>query len=538
MLATTSGLQLRDYQRECIAAIKEHHAQGKNRVLAVLPTGSGKTIVFASLLAELDRPALILAHTEELVEQARDKLAIIAPHLPVGIVSGASKHPSKITVATIQSAVRQPTLSMLQQQRFEIAVIDEAHHCAAHSYRTVLNELGFGPGTERLLIGVTATPERTDGKGLLETFDAVAYQRNIREMVDGGYLVSPRGIRVALDMDFSNIPRDDSGLDFQPSALSRVLNTAQVSASVVTAWQQHAEGRQTIAFGVTVEHAQRLSSAFEAAGIASGIVHGGLPAEQRKEVLRAYRQGKIQVLCNCMVLTEGFDDPQTSCVLVTRPTMSHALYVQMIGRGLRLWPGKLDCLVLDFGDKRHRLCSVASLLAGYSENVSVQRQEKTSVRDQLPPMLPDKLKMILVEFDLMERGKAFAWKKSGLTYYLQAAESRLIIEPADDSYVVKLLGATGTQVLSSRLDFGYAYGFAEDYARQNRKLFSVSDLEARWRGGPISNKQKAFLQACGHAEGLERLTRGQASTLIGSGKLKTKQPLEGAPRGISHELVT
>jgi ATP-dependent helicase IRC3 len=529
-------IALRPYQLAAIEAIKTHYARGCHRQLLSLPTGSGKTLIFASLLAELNRPALVIAHTDELLRQTYDKISMLAPGAPLTIVNGACKATAKFTIGSIQSCCREPTLSMLAAQNFEVCVVDEAHHVASDSYRHVLHELGFGTSTQKLLIGLTATPERGDKKGLRPIFDEVVYQRTIGEMIAEGYLVRPRGVRItAENIDFAAIKASSSGAerDFAPSALAAVLDTDKMSVAVVKAWQAHASDRPTIAFGINVAHAYRLAAAFESAGVTSGVVHGALPDEQRRELLEQYRDGKIQVLCNCQVLTEGFDAPATSCIVIGRPTMSPGLYTQMVGRGLRLWPNKVDCIVLDCGDRSHSICSVASLLDDAEVVAARAKEEQQEKVDLKKPILslPPVLQTILREFDLLLGEQPFAWKRAGDSHYLQGVSGlRLVIAPAGNTYAVTLEEPeSDPQVICRDLDFEYSFSTAQAFVVQNRQLFVLSDLEAPWRQDAISDKQAAFLASCGYeSPAISSLSKGQAAALIGSGRLKKHRNVNAA----------
>ena len=517
------SLKLRPYQEECLSKIAESLKAGVHRQLIVIPTGGGKTVIFAHLIEHMKRRALVLAHTNELLEQAKEKIEMICPGLSVGLVNSDNKEFDKqVVISSIQSARRPETLKQLQQQNFTLLVADECHHFGAESNRHILESLGFGRGTQYLLAGFTATGFRNDSKGLGEIFDAITYQRNIKEMIQDGHLCAPRGLKIATDLDLSNVKTDDG--DFQASSLAEAMDLPEMNTLVVESYCNHARGRKTLCFGVTVQHAANLSGAFQKQGISSKLVHGGMAKEERSSIIKDYRNGAIQVLCNCQVLTEGFDAPETSCVIVARPTKSRGLYQQIVGRGLRLWPNKPDCIVLDFGDQNHSLCSTALLLQDAECEQIIEEDEEDKAKKEilaaLPVKLNQKLKAAIINYDPL--GESFTWERDGKSYVMKGSgKSLLIVSPqSEDRYRVILSNGLNNQLIAENLTFEYAFSSAEDFAKENRKLFVISDMQADWRSYPISDRQKAHIISKGFKAGVEGLTRGQAAILIGSGALR------------------
>lgn len=516
-------LNLRPYQKECVESVKEAFSKGKCRQLVSLPTGAGKTVIFANLIKETRLKTLVLAHTNELLTQAKDKINMICPGLDVGIVNGEGKEfDSHIVVSSIQSARQPNTLERLVEKKFDIVIGDECHHFAADTPRNVLNTLGFGKDTSRLLVGFTATAYRNDGKGLGEVFDIVTYQKTIKEMIDDGYLCRPNGIKVATDIDFSKVKTYEG--DFQSSSLASLMDTTEINQLIVDSYIEKGEGRKAICFSVTVQHAHNIAYLFRQKGIQAQAVYGEMPKSERDAIIKDYQEGYIQVLCNCQLLTEGFDAPETSCVIVARPTKSRGLYQQMIGRGLRLFPNKKDCLVLDFCDKNHSLCNAAILTDDSEQDEQEEREEKErqkEIMERLPPNLNQKLKAALINFDPL--GESFSWIQQDGVYFLKGSgNTRLGVVPEGNKlYRVVLASEKGNQTIAASLNFEYAFAAGEDFARENRSVFTVSDKEASWRNLPASEKQIEFIRkTSGCRAGLDRLTRGQASDLISSGALR------------------
>jgi superfamily II DNA or RNA helicase len=342
------ALPLRGYQKEALASLN-----GKERELIVLPTGGGKTVVFSHGSLEFLKEhkgsrVIVVVHTDELVNQAYEKIKAVAPKLDVGIVKGSRKDiRADVIVASVQT-LRNPKVHSAITC-VGLLIIDEAHHALAASYITVMKHFGSFDGRCQT-VGFTATPMRGDGKTLFPTWERVAFQRDISWMVRKRYLVPPKGKAVRVpDLDLRKVKM--SGKDYREGELGEALSESLAPELVAQAWMEHAKERKTLGFAPTVASAEVFAQAFTDLGIESAVIHGGLPLEQRKAILRAHRTGFIRVLWNCMILTEGYDDPSVSCIIVARPTKSKGLYIQIVGRGLRVdeelpYEGQ-DCLVLD-----------------------------------------------------------------------------------------------------------------------------------------------------------------------------------------------
>jgi ATP-dependent helicase IRC3 len=518
-------LKLRHYQEECLESIRENYSHGETRQLVVLPTGSGKTCVLASLIKEMKCKTLVLAHTTELLEQAREKITMICPGLDVGLVKADCKefnHP--VVVSTIQSARQPETLEEFKRQGFSLCIYDEAHRSASKTPREVLSALGFFNTREKLLVGFTATPFRSDSKGLGEVFEKITYRKTIKELIELGYLCKPIGIRIKSDLDLSTVATENG--DFKTESLASVMDTPEMIALVVDSWLENAQGKKTIAFGVTISHAKHLAEAFRGRGIRAASVSGNTPDDERKKLLEMFKNGEITVLTNCMILTEGYDESSIEAVIMARPTQSKGLYTQMVGRGLRIFPNKPHSLILDFGSQTHSLCGMAELLKDSVEEEEEEKPEQEGKLSEfvktLPPSINKKLKASIVEFDLL--GEAFTWLKDGLSYSLKATGNKTlkIFPTAEGRFSVLFFNGNSYETVAKDLSFDYAFSCAEEFARDNRALFSVSDLEAPWRQLPISQKQKDLFRSYRYSSGIEDLSRGQAALIISSGVLNKK----------------
>ena len=336
-----------------LAALGEH-----GNTLAVAPTGSGKTIMLSavagSLLAEPDAKACILAHRTELTGQNRSKFERVNPGLKTSVFDANEKSwDGNATFAMVQTLSRKTNLDQLPT--LDLLVIDEAHHAASPSYREVIDQV-LVKNPKAAICGLTATPNRGDGKGLREVFSNVADQITLGEMIASGHLVPPRTyvIDVGTQEALRKVRR--TAIDFDMNEVANILNKTLVTESVINNWKAKARDRKTIVFCSTVEHATDVCSAFNRAGIESVLIHGELSDDERKERLAAYENGNTQVVVNVAVLTEGYDYTPTSCVVLLRPSSYKSTFIQMVGRGLRTvdpqeFPGlvKTDCIVLDFG---------------------------------------------------------------------------------------------------------------------------------------------------------------------------------------------
>lgn len=359
------AISLRPYQHEAASAAWDTLVAGqKRRTLLVLPTGCGKTIVFAEVARRFRAHGrvLVLAHREELIRQACDKVTRTAGlRCGVEMASETSAGGEDVVVATVQTLSRPGRLAGFAPDEFALVVVDEAHHATAASYRAVLDYFASAR-----VLGVTATPDRADGTGLGEVFEHVAFTYEIRDAIDDGYLVPirQRAVHVA-GLDLSRV-RVTAG-DLNEGDLARVLTAEDALHRVAVPAVELAGERPTLVFAASVEHARCLAEVMQRytqRGVL--VLHGGTEAEVRREALAGFAAGRAQFLVNCALFTEGFDEPRIACVAVARPTRSRALYAQMIGRGTRLHEGKADLLVLDFRGNagRHSLASAADVLGG------------------------------------------------------------------------------------------------------------------------------------------------------------------------------
>ena len=335
------------------------HALGEHgNTLGVAPTGAGKTVLFSAVAGQLvgasRAKAAVLAHRDELTVQNRDKFGRVNPGIGTSVVDASTKSwAGQVTFAMVPTLTRPANLQAMPA--LDLLVIDEAHHAIADSYRRVIDRaLQLNPACR--IYGVTATPNRGDKRGLRAVFSNVADQIRLGELIQAGNLVPPRTfvIDVGVREELSRVKK--VGDDFDMAEVGRIMNQRPVTEAVVAHWREKAQDRQTVVFCSTVAHAEGVAGAFNASGIDTVLVTGDMPDAERRGVLAAYASGEARVVVNVAVLTEGWDHPPTSCVVLLRPSSFKCTMIQMVGRGLRTvnpqeHPGvvKSDCIVLDFG---------------------------------------------------------------------------------------------------------------------------------------------------------------------------------------------
>lgn len=363
-------MELRPYQREAKEAIFENWKRGTKKTLLVLPTGCGKTIVFAKVAEECvkngDR-VLILAHRGELLEQASDK---IAKATGLGCATEKAEVTClgswfRIVVGSVQTMMREKRLEQFPENYFDTIIIDEAHHCISDSYQRVLQHFSGAK-----VLGVTATPDRGDMKNLGSVFESLAYEYTLPKAIKEGYLSPVKAITIPLKVDLTGVGMQSG--DFKAGDLGTALDP--YLHTIAEEMKEYCHGRKTVVFLPLVKTSQKFRNILNENGFQAAEVNGD--SQDRAEVLKDFGEDRYNVLCNSMLLTEGWDCPSVDCIVVLRPTKVRSLYCQMVGRGTRLAPGKDHLLLLDFlwHTERHELCHPAHLICE-SEDVARKMTE-------------------------------------------------------------------------------------------------------------------------------------------------------------------
>lgn len=384
-------MELRPYQQEAREAIFEQWDDGVLKTLLVLPTGCGKTIVFAKVTEDCVRRGdrvLILAHRGELLEQAADKI-----RQSTGLGCAVEKAEEtcmgswfRVVVGSVQTMMREKRLGQFPEDYFQTIIIDEAHHCISDSYQKVLNHFSSAK-----ILGVTATPDRGDMRNLGSYFESLSYEYTLPKAIKEGYLSPIKALTIPLKIDMTGVGVQAG--DFKASDISTALDP--YLQGIAQEMEKYCKDKKTVVFLPLVKTSQKFRDLLNAHGFRAAEVNGD--SQDRSEVLEAFDRGEYNVLCNSMLLTEGWDCPSVDCVVVLRPTKVRSLYCQMVGRGTRLSPGKDHLLLLDFlwHTERHELCHPASLICQDEEvakkmtehieqagcPVDIEEAEKTAAED-------------------------------------------------------------------------------------------------------------------------------------------------------------
>ena len=404
-------MSLRPYQAEARDAILREWSEGKKKTLLVLPTGTGKTIVFASVVqnqVERGGRALILAHRGELLDQAADKL-----HDACGLDSALEKAESSslgsdipVTVGSVQSLAQPKRLAGFPQDYFTDIVIDEAHHCLSDSYQRVLEHF---PAAH--ILGVTATPDRGDQRNLGKYFDSKAYEYSMTKAVKDGFLCPIKAQMIPLELNIRDVGMSNG--DYAVGEIGTALDP--YLEQIAVEMTRYCQGRKTVVFLPLIKTSQKFCDLLNRSGLRAAEVNGD--SDDRAQVLNDFEHGKYDVLCNSMLLTEGWDCPAVDCIVILRPTKIRSLYQQMVGRGMRLSEGKDHLLLLDFLwlSERHDLCRPSALVskdAAITEKMDAQFMKDDEVYDLLETeeqaerdVLAEREKKLARELEEMRRRK-------------------------------------------------------------------------------------------------------------------------------------
>lgn len=361
-------MQLRPYQLDsinsCIFGFK-----AKRRQLLVLPTGSGKTVIFWYIIKKMGCKVLILLHTRELLEQVFKTGNQLFPGISC-CKYRKNKTISHVTISTVQAAISKDSIKHLKENNFDLIIIDECHRGVAESYQKILENLNW---RNKYLLGVTATPYRTDGKSIHELFGFQNISISLAEMIQMGHLCDLKGYRIKTNCSLKNVKKFNG--DFNSKHLESIINVKNRNSLIVQEYKKISPNEKAIIFCISVKHAYEMKEEFLKNDIICEVLEGKTPKNLRENFIEHFRQGKITVLANCQILTEGFDEPSVTTLLMARPTCSKTLYVQMIGRGTRLFKNKDHCKVIEFTDNEYDICDLSSLIEGNSSAIKIENGE-------------------------------------------------------------------------------------------------------------------------------------------------------------------
>ena len=511
---------LRPYQEVAINDASDALDKHGN-TLVVAPTGAGKTIMLSALVGKrrgVSKDVLILQHRDELVSQNSTKFQRVNPELSASYVNASQKDWGGDAVfAMVQTLSRHNNLE--QMPKVDLIVVDEAHHTVADTYQRIINAAKkANEGVQ--VVGFTATPNRGDKKGLRDVFTNCSHQIDIATLIREGFLVPPKTFVV--DVGVQDELRDvrKTASDFDMADVEKIMNRRAINKRVVEEWLDKAEDRKTIVFCSTIRHAEDVCEEFVGRGVIAHVVTGNTPSDEREEILHDLAHGETQVVVNVAVLTEGFDAPPVSCVVLTRPCSYKSTMVQMIGRGLRTvdqeeFPGvvKTDCIVMDFGTSvlTHGSLDDAVDLDGAGDATAGEAPEKTCPEcDSIVPLgvreCPfcghmfegadsdplDNFEM--TEVDLMERSP-FRWVDlfgNGACLAATGFNCFALIAEVDELSMAIVKRTNSRVRLISVGTKKQAMAAADDYMRQNESSDSAKKTK-RWLNDPVSDKQRNAL---------------------------------------------
>lgn len=532
-------LQLRPYQQEALQSVVSFADKGIVRQLVVLPTGAGKTVIFSHLpqFKQNSLPMLVLAHREELLHQAKDKISWSNPDISIEIEQGDNYAGyADVVIASV------PTLGRSQSTRiekypkdyFKSIVIDEAHHAAAPSYRRIIDYF-----STEFILGVTATPQRSDSVRLTDVFQEIVYYKTIQDLIEDGYLSPLVGYRIKTDTDISGVETNDG--DYVQAQLQDAIDNPSRNATIVAAYNDLVPNAKAIVFAAGIRHANNLALSFRQAQIETEVILGDTDSDARRNILENFANGKTRVLINVGVLTEGFDEPSVEAILLARPTRSTLLYTQIVGRGTRLYEGKPHCTILDFADttKGRKPIGLPSLL-GLPPEFDLQGQSLTDVAKkykELEDYCPGEAVRVLEPGDI-----ELAYKRINLfmppppNEFVQQYSRFVWAEVAENDYHLGVdnnnslriyIDTLGRWTVEHRLRnseglkstfLGHPEDMRDAFVRSDKwimKRFDTKliDSDAAWRSDGPTDAQKKLLKRIG-VPVTSDMTKGTASQII------------------------
>lgn len=491
-------MELRPYQEEARRRVKDEWLSGNRRTLLVLPTGTGKTIVFAKITEDMVRSGdhvLILAHRGELLDQAADKI-----RKTTGLGCSVEKAEQnsfgswfRVTVGSVQSLQRESRLQKFDPGYFNTIIVDEAHHAISDGYQRVLKHFD-----QAKVLGVTATPDRGDMRNLGSYFESLAYEYTLPKAIKEGYLSPIRALTIPLKLDISMVGMSSG--DFSTGELGTALDPylEQIAAEMV----KYCQDRKTVVFLPLIKTSQKFCSILKDHGFQAAEVNGN--SEDREEVLRDFDEGKYNVLCNSMLLTEGWDCPSVDCIIVLRPTKVRSLYSQMVGRGTRLSPetGKQHLLLLDFlwHTERHELCHPANLICtddDVARKMTENMEEQAGVSADLEAAEQQASRDVVAERE-EALAKKLAEMKRRKKKLVDPLQFEMSIQAEDLSGYVPAFGWESEAPKQAQLDRLEKLGICPDEIESRGKAEKLLDrLGERRDAGLTTPKQIRFLEGRG-----------------------------------------
>lgn len=488
-------MELRPYQKEAKEAVFNEWETGNKKTLLVLPTGCGKTIVFAKITEECVRNGwrvLILAHRGELLEQASDKIKKATGLHCATEKAEQTSHGTwfRVVVGSVQTLMRESRLKQFDKDHFDIIIIDEAHHCISSSYQKILEYF-----QDAKVLGVTATPDRGDMKNLGEVFQSLAYEYTLPKAIKEGYLTPIKAQTIPLKLDLTGVGTQAG--DFKTSDLGTALDPYLYQ--IAEEMSKYCKNRKTVVFLPLVKTSQKFRDILNEQGFKAAEVNGN--SNDRTEILKDFEEDRYNVLCNSMLLTEGWDCPSVDCVVVLRPTKVRALYSQMVGRGTRLHPGKESLLLLDFlwHTERHELCRPAHLIC---ENEEVAKKMTENMETAAYPIDLEEAEQQASEDVVAQREEALAKQlkemKNRKRKLVDPLQFELSIQAEDLTNYVPAFGWEMGPASDKQIKALEKLGIFPDEIDNAGKAAKLLDkLDKRKKEGLTTPKQIRFLESKG-----------------------------------------
>jgi len=492
---------LRDFQVEAVHRFFEKVNSDITRQLIVLPPATGKTLIAAAISKQFhkesnkERPILFLVHRDELMNQTIRIIQLMWKGATIGRIKGSENNQNAmILVASIQTLVRGRKLNNPPS----LVIYDEAQHSLSKGSIKLLHDLGCFTNGGPILLGLTATPDRSDNRSLFSVFQEVVYQKDITEMIRSGYLTEIKERKIVIrNLNTSQLP-SVSG-DYDIDLLGDTMSKNDVVKEIVKSYREHAIGLKTIIFTVTKRQSDVIVTELMKEGIRAVSIDSSHSAKKRTSILIDFCNDKYRVLVNCSLLAEGYDQPDVSCVIIARPTRNKGLYTQMIGRGLSLHPSKEHCLVLDVVGENNDRSLVTSYELFRSSEIERKNIEKTKVRTGSPSRT--------IDFPLQgakrdnanipTKHQRYKWiQLTSAAYFINLGKKRSVFLLSEDQNRWWTLFEDYDKriypLYPDALPIEYAQGIAENFMSEiETPLFAI---HAKWRKRPISITQKSVLK--------------------------------------------
>lgn len=352
-------VNLRQYQKEAIETIKQTF-KGYFRQYIEMPTGSGKTVTFLSYASQNHDRILIIVPSKQLLDQVYESALMFFHKSEVSRKGNRyEEDPKKVHICIIHS-IRGDYLDFITAELFDLIIIDEAHHAQAHTYKRFLKLQSRSSDKDQKILGVTATPDRLDGELLKDILNTCSYKISLEDLIKLKFLSDVEGFSVKTKIDISDVK--DNNRDFSTRELYKRLCKDDRNNIVIDLCKKEMMDRKTLIFCINIDHSKEINRLLNSSGISSSHIDGTMKQEERSSILNAFRNGDISILCNCQLLTEGFDEPSIDGIILARPTKSKSLFLQMVGRGLRISKGKKNCKIIDIVDNHKNLVGFNSLV--------------------------------------------------------------------------------------------------------------------------------------------------------------------------------